>query len=102
MSDLQRGIHGGVATGRDSYSDGTPAPNRPEQLMGEARATTRDPSYNRMKPIQINQIDHGFVVTVGCTTLAIETKQQLISKFIEYVNAPAETEAKHLEGKLFV
>jgi hypothetical protein len=101
MSDIQRGAYGGVATGRDSYSDGTLAPNRPEQLMGESRATIRDPNYNKMKPIQINQVDQGFVVTVGCQTLAIETKQQLISKFIEYVNAPAQTEAKHLEGKLF-
>jgi len=100
MSDLQRGIHGGNATGRDSYGD-MPAPNRPEQLISEARTTIRDPNYNKMKPIQINQVDQGFVVVVGCQTLAIETKQQLISKFIEYVNAPAETEAKHLEGKLF-
>jgi len=97
MSDLQRGAHGGVATGRDYYADGTPPP---QPTMGEA-ISNRDANYNKMKPIQINQIDHGFIVTVGCKTLAIETKQQLISKFIEYVNAPAETEAKHLEGKLF-
>jgi len=102
MSDLQRGIHGGVTSGRDSYADGTPTPTRPQQLMGEAPASTRDPNYNRMRHITIQQVDQGFIVTVGCQTLAIENKNQLISKFIEYVNAPAQTEAKHLEGKLFV
>jgi len=98
MSDLQRGI----AAGRDSYYAGNAGTGQPQQLMAEAPAPTRDANYNKMKPINIQQMDYGFIVTVGCQTLAIENKTQLISKFIEYVNAPAETETKHLEGKLFV
>jgi hypothetical protein len=94
MSDLQAS---NASTGSGSYG---PATNRPQTIMGETQAP-RDPYYNKMKPIEIRQADLGFIVTVGCQTLAIQTKNELISKFIEYVNAPAETEAKHLEGKLF-
>lgn len=60
-------------------------------------------SYSQplMRPIEINSLNRGFVVRVGCQSFAIESKETLIQKLIEYINDPEKTEQKYQEGKLF-
>lgn len=62
---------------------------------------TPTPSNRDIRNIQIDPLDRGFVVRVGCQTFAIEDKGVLIAKFIEYINNPIATEQKYKEGKLF-
>lgn len=59
------------------------------------------PPKPRMRSIQIDALDHGYVVQVGCQRFAIEDKSTLIGKLSEYINNPVETETKYNEGKLF-
>jgi hypothetical protein len=56
---------------------------------------------NTIRTIQINQINHGYIVQVGCQTFAIESPSNLIAKLAEYINNPAATEEKLNQGKLF-
>jgi len=43
---------------------------------------------NKMHDIVIKQADYGFLVKVGCQTLCIETRTNLIALFSEYVRDP--------------
>lgn len=56
---------------------------------------------NKIRQIGIRQLNHGYIIDVGCQTFAIEKPSDLIAKLSEYINAPAETEKKWQEGKLF-
>lgn len=56
---------------------------------------------NIIRPISIRQLSHGYIVEVGCQTLAIESASTLIAKLSEYILNPNTTEQKHKEGKLF-
>jgi hypothetical protein len=55
---------------------------------------------NNIRTISIRQLNHGYVVEVGCQTLAIESSSKLIALFAEYVANPQATEQKYREGKL--
>ena len=66
-----------------------------------AQTETTQKTDERIRSITIRQLDRGYIVEVGCQTLAITNKTELITLFVEYVNNPAATEQKHLEGKLF-
>ena len=55
---------------------------------------------NHIRSISIRQLNHGYVVEVGCQTLAIESSSKLITLFAEYVANPIATEQKYREGKL--
>ena len=56
---------------------------------------------NVIRRVEIAQLNHGYVVTVGCQAFAIENPSTLIAKLAEYINNPAATEQKWNEGKLF-
>lgn len=87
MNDLRNGLIAGEVT---------PAP---ENYGGQMVAPI--PSKPRMRSIQIDALDHGFIVQVGCQRFAIEDKGTLIGKLSEYINNPDATETKYNEGKLF-
>lgn len=70
--------------------------------MGEiTQEPTRPIEENKIRPIVIRQLSHGYVVEAGCQTFAIENASTLIAKLTEYLLNPATTEEKHREGKLF-
>lgn len=56
---------------------------------------------NKIRDIGIQEVAKGYIVVVGCSTFAIGTKEELITKLIEYINEPEKTEQKWFEGKLF-
>ena len=66
------------------------SPNQPAQI----------PDRDTIKTISIRQLDHGYIVEVGCQTLAIESASKLATLFTEYVLNPSATEKKYREGKL--
>jgi len=70
-----------------------------ERYTGEVMAP-RPTEENHIRSITIRQLNHGYVVEVGCQTLAIENVGKLISLFAEYLNNPSATEQKYREGKL--
>lgn len=55
----------------------------------------------RMREVTITSLDHGFVVRVGCQTLAIQNKEDLIAKLVQYITDPTATEEKYYRGELF-
>jgi hypothetical protein len=56
---------------------------------------------NNIRDIQITQLDHGYVVVVGCQRFAIENSSTLLAKLAEYVLQPAATEQNWSKGRLF-
>jgi len=65
-------------------------------------ATVPTPSLsNKIRQINIEEVNRGFIVRVGCHTFAISTKAELTTKLTEYINEPDKTEQKWYAGNLF-
>lgn len=58
-------------------------------------------SQNKIRTVTIRQLDHGYLVDVGCQCFAIQDWSILIGKLALYLQNPDEIEKKHLDGKLF-
>lgn len=58
-------------------------------------------SPNKIRQINIEEVNRGFIVRVGCHTFAISTKAELTTKLTEYINEPEKTEQKWYKGELF-
>lgn len=72
--------------------------NRP---TGQAMLAEAPRPENPMRRIEIQPQGYGFLVTVGCQSFAIETKERLIEKLTAYLFNPVETEKKWFDGTLF-
>jgi hypothetical protein len=66
-------------------------------LVGENEARPSQP----LRSINIEPLNRGFVVRVGCQTFAIGTKRLLIDKLTQYLSDPQGTEDKWNKGELF-
>jgi hypothetical protein len=88
-----------------NLTSGTVSYGRPEQAprpyTGEVAMAPIPINENIIRTIMIRQLNHGYIVEVGCQTFAIESANTLIAKLSEYILNPLTTEAKHKEGKLF-
>lgn len=51
-------------------------------------------SLNKRKinPIEIVQVDNGYIVKVGCKTVVVENSQNLLAALTEYIFRPEEVE----------
>jgi hypothetical protein len=56
---------------------------------------------NKIRQINIEEVNRGFIVRVGCHTFAISTKVELTTKLTEYINEPDKTEKKWYDKTLF-
>jgi len=56
---------------------------------------------NKMRNVEIRELDKGYFVQVGCQTIAIASASQLISLLAQYIANPNEVEQKYMDGKLF-
>ena len=78
---------------------------RPEQQMdgcvNEVAVPNPDRGGNKIRQINIEEVNRGFIVRVGCHTFAISIKAELITKLTEYINEPDKTEKKWYNGDLF-
>ena len=71
-------------------------------FLEEEPQRPQEEKENTMRHLKIIQQDYGYCVEVGCSTIAIESKETLIRVLTEYINDPSLTEKKFREGKLFV
>jgi hypothetical protein len=56
---------------------------------------------NKIRMIGITQVDHGYIVSVGCQTLVFENMGTLMEKLTAYLKEPDLTEKKWMtEGIL--
>lgn len=60
------------------------------------------PKYNKIREINIQEVNRGYIVRVGCHTFAISTKEELMPKLEQYINSPEDTERKWNDGSLFL
>lgn len=64
-----------------------------------AELCTKTSSFKgRIREINIQPLDTGFVVRVGCQSLAITNKKQLLEELTKYFDNPRETEKRYYEG----
>ncbi len=60
-----------------------------------------EPAPDRIYSTSIRQVDHGYLVEVGCKTFAIENSTKLISLLSAYLLQPGATQKLYEQGKLF-
>jgi hypothetical protein len=75
------------------------APAEPANTAMEDRPIRME--NNKMRQIRIDQLDAGYVVWVGCKQFAFSTRDEMVSKLLEYIDEPFQTEEKWDQGKLF-
>ena len=77
--------------------------SRPEPMADCANevAVPTPMGENKIRQINIEEVNRGYIVRVGCHTFAISTKAELTTKLTEYINEPAKTEKKWYSGDLF-
>lgn len=68
---------------------------------GTVTGSIQNPVPQTIRDINIHPLSHGYVVSVGCQSFAIENAFALVAKLTEYIHNPAGTEQKWNEGKLF-
>lgn len=71
-------------------------------IGSECRAVEPDvvERENRIRSINIEPLDYGFILRVGFQSLAIESKQDLIKYLTDYLNNPNKTESKYYDKQL--
>ena len=52
---------------------------------------------NKMRPVTVEELTTGFIVGVGCRRFAVSTKEELISKLVDYIKQPDETEKRYYD-----
>jgi hypothetical protein len=69
--------------------------------LSEAPLMGNSSNENKIRQIQLEQLNRGYVVRVGCQTFAIADSTELIAYLTTYILDPNKTEKKWFEGKLF-
>jgi hypothetical protein len=70
-----------------------PMPMEDEPMLMGAK------SKNKILTINIEQLDYGYVVQVGCQRFAVETHKKVINALNEYMANPDETQRKWFAGE---
>lgn len=79
----------------------TPIVNETDQCdRPMAREGIVMPPTNVARPIVIEPVNHGFLVTVNCQRFAIESKEALLHRLGAYLNDPGKVESDWMTGKL--
>ena len=93
---------------------GTVRPERDPRSLGE---TIREPqdecameeqctmpaeqcAPSKARNVEIRQLDHGYLVTVGCQQVAIETVGKLVVALERYLKDPDRATQEYYQGKL--
>ena len=88
---------------QEAYTYNREIPVREQvQIETDGHLSTEAPKpSNQIRHIGIQEVNRGYVVTVGCHTFAFETKESLIEKLTGYINNPQNTEDKWFKKELF-
>jgi hypothetical protein len=55
-------------------------------------------SQNKARNITIEELDYGYLVKIGCQSIAIDSHKKLVQKLSEYLKDPNEVENKWFAG----
>ena len=58
------------------------------------------PTPSKARNVEIKQLDHGYLVTVGCQQVAIESVEKLIVSLERYLKNPDAATQEYYQGKL--
>lgn len=72
-----------------------------EPAMNDCLQTEPFPPIQLKREINIVTLDMGYVIRVGCQSIAISDVETLIEKLEEYLRDPRATEKKYNEKTLF-
>ena len=53
----------------------------------------------KMKNVIIKEMDHGYLVKIGCQTLCIESPKKLLKALKKYMKDPGAVEDQHMGGE---
>ena len=68
-----------------------------EEVCEQEPITSPTNNYVENYNVNIETLDFGYVVRVGCKSFAFETKEKMIEKLLEYLNNPAEKQKQFRE-----
>lgn len=54
---------------------------------------------NKIKEIKISQLDHGYILNVGCKVIALDSPAKIIFALKLYLSNPQKVESEFLDGK---
>lgn len=77
------------------------APMGFRDLSSDPIPALQDPcGSDRIKEIRITQVDHGYIVNIGCQTFAIESSKRLVKNIEKYLESPQEIEKAWMNKSL--
>ena len=62
----------------------------------------RNEEYHEKYDVQIQELDHGYMVKVGCKSFAIESKETLLNMITKYINNPIEVQKEFFNKTLTI
>lgn len=74
-----------------------PCCEAPRELRNEA--LPEQPRQDKIRDVEIRQLNHGYFVKIGCQQFAIETSEKLLSALADYMKDPQGTEKAWFDGK---
>lgn len=104
VNDLMQQAHlaSGMIQGQQVINE-QPISQRTAELTGRDSGPTPAPGQlgykaSKIEDISIQQLDRGFIVKVGCQTLAIGSAGELIGKLNAYIMNPDKTRELYFSG----
>lgn len=76
-----------------NFECGGPTVRIRESVLTEKR-------QNKIREINITQLDYGYIVKVGCKTFALDTPDKIIFALKQYFRNPENTEHQFAKGTL--
>lgn len=67
-----------------------------------AKMPCTNEEYHEKYDVQIQELDHGYMVRVGCKSFAIESKETLLNMITKYINNPAEVQKEFFNKTLTI
>lgn len=71
----------------------------PERIRMPISALT-EKRQNKIREINITQLDYGYIVKVGCKTFALDTPDKILFALKQYFRNPENTEHQFTKGTL--
>ena len=85
----------------------TVRPERDPRSLGETMAEPQDECVmeeqcapSKARNVEIRPLDHGYLITVGCQQVAIESVEKLIVSLERYLKNPDTATQEYYQGRL--
>jgi hypothetical protein len=78
--------------------------NKMQGILAQIEETNiqNNEEYYEKYDIQIDELDYGYRVKVGCKGFAIESKETLLNMITKYINNPAEVQKEFFNKTLII